>query len=158
MRHTEIFNSKILGEKWQSQSWETKSHHSCKLPSTVFTNAVFTVLTTNLILVKTMGFTIHVCLRLIHGQMRMNMTLTQYRHWHMLHGWYTTIFVPDVSQNETNRCLFPTYRSGTNFQTSCQCVTHRLTSQSILSFTAQYYHRRWGFAGLIIKRLWQSGC
>jgi hypothetical protein len=119
MRHIEIFNSKILGEKWQSQSWETKSHHSCKLPSTVFT-----VLTTNLILVKTRGFTIHACLWLIHGQMRMNMTHTQYTH-----RWYTTIFVPDVSWKETNSCLFPTYRPGTNFRTSCQCMT-RLATQS----------------------------
>jgi len=36
----------------------------------------------------------------------------------------------DVSQNETNSYLFPTYRPGTNFQTSCQCVTHHLASQS----------------------------
>jgi len=73
----------------------------------------------------------HKCLsQVIRGQMRMNMTLTQYMHWHMLHEWYTTIFVPDVSQNEINSCLFPTYRPGTNFQTSCQCVKHYFTSQS----------------------------
>lgn len=72
------------------------------LPSTVFTNAVFTVLTKNIILVKTRGFTIHVCLKLIHGQMRMNMTFKRYMDGNMLHNWYTTIIVPDVSQNETN--------------------------------------------------------
>ena len=48
----------------------------------------------------------------------------------MLHNWYTTITVPDVSRNETNSRLFPTYRPGTNFQTLCQCVTHLLASQS----------------------------
>jgi hypothetical protein len=37
--------------------------------------------------------------------MRMNMTLTQYMHWHVLHKWYTTIFAPDVSQNESNLYL-----------------------------------------------------
>lgn len=66
-------NHKIL--YFTSQPWKTESHHSCKLPSTVFTNAVLTVLTKNVILVKTRGFTIHVCLKLIHGQMRMNMIL-----------------------------------------------------------------------------------
>jgi len=45
----------------------------------------------------------------------------------------------DVSQNETNSYLFPTYRPGTNFQTSCQCVTHHLTSQSSGFLEAQQH-------------------
>jgi hypothetical protein len=76
------------------------------------------------------GFTIHVCLRLIHGQMRMNMTRTQYMHFHMLHEWYTTILLPVLSRNETNSCLFSIYRPGTNFQILCQCVTHHIASQN----------------------------
>jgi hypothetical protein len=60
----------------------------------------------------------------------MNMTLKRHMDGNMLHNWCTTIPVPDVSQNETNSRLFLTYRPGTNFQTSCQCVTHLLASQS----------------------------
>jgi len=46
--------------------------------------------------------------QLIHGPMRMNVTLKRYMDGNMLHNWYTAIIVLDVSRNETNSCMFPT--------------------------------------------------